>query len=286
MNVKLEDLRGFGITASKLSAGRSTTNGNALGTWLSSAAVVSPSKHSAAVIVSPSKKSVIVSPPRTNSVEKRKRDLSSISLSSVTTSTPPKWKCKRCTYANSYFLPYCEMCEKEKKTPNGRKRSSNKAKRTSTAKKRKSATRTQITLTQLDSNSKIRTSRSNDRNNIIQAVPLTMSQIDQNTLSELPRHLQDEIRSSVVISSSSRVRPLETKKRWTDIEHDIKENLEREDWLIRTGSDMIADTNLDDLQTMLRFLEYNMPKQNFDRVLNAIQDKFRVLYAGASFSYK
>ena len=115
-----------------------------------------------------------------------------------------------------------------------------------------------------------------------------MSQIDQNTLSELPRHLQDEIRSSVVTSSSSssRVRPLETKKRWADIEHDINENLEREDWLIRTGSDMIADTNLDDLQTMLRFLEYSMPKQKFDRVLNAIQDKFRVLYAGASLSYK
>jgi hypothetical protein len=177
------------------------------------------------------------------------------------------------------------MCEKEKNTPN--KGSSNKAKRTSTAKKRKSAT--QITLTQLDSNSKIRTARSNHTNNIIQAVPLTMSQIDQNTLSELPRHLQDEIRSSVVISSSSsssRVRTLETKKRWADIEHDINENLEREDWLIRTGSDMIADTNLDDLQTMLRFLAYNMPKQNFDRVLNAIQDKFRVLYAGASLSYK
>ena len=295
MNVRLEDLRGFGITASKLSEGRIATNGNALGTWLASADVKSPSADLSSSSTNDSK-----------ILDMRKKNLSSVSVvstispttplsvSTTTINTPPKWKCKRCTYANSYWLPYCEMCEKEKDTPNNRTSSSSsrgsKGKRSSTKKKRNSTTNTstttQITLTQLSNNNRIRTLKTNQRNKIIQAVPLTMSQIDQNTLSELPRDLQEEICSSVVMFSSSNIRPLATEKRWEDIELEIRQNLEREEWLIRIGNGMITDTNLDDLQTMLRFLEYNMRKDSFLRVLNAIQDKFRASYDGASLSYK
>jgi len=273
MNINLEDLRGFGITATKFRVvNDSFMNRNTLGTWLSSG--VSSPRYDLGQDISGE-----------GNISIRTSTTKSCSLSS-NTSTPPKWKCKRCTYANSYWLPYCEMCEKKKNTPaqSISSSSSSSSRRTTSSSKRKR--NTQITLTQMNNNNNQTPTMSK---NIIEAVPLRFSQIDQSTLLELPQHLQDEIRSAtsstpVAVSNNNNST---TTKRWVDIIQSETHPLDHPtEWWICTGKDMISNTNLEDLQSMLQYLEYKMENAQFMKIFIAIQDYFRVCYGGASLSYK
>lgn len=123
LRVPPEDLRGFGIQATRLSTSSNASyarqSANAMASWLTTA--TSPNADESNVTVNERESDIVnMTPVRaTRVVDDGSHGASNNVVvmdadAHVVHSTPPSWSCSTCAFRNSGFLQECEMCSKRR----------------------------------------------------------------------------------------------------------------------------------------------------------------------------